>query len=194
MRKQWHKTVLNLVKWPAAAFGAASTALGGVSSVAYGNVDVGSINGAGFDALVLPNTLNSTAEDRYAAHSSHRSHGSHGSHRSSGGGGVAVPRTAPSTPSPSPSYKKPKSVAPSLQVPKSPATSSMPKPSAADTSGMVVRVQAALMRLGYFGGDIDGVLGPETRASITKYQKAKGLKQTGRMDIATLTQLGISIP
>jgi len=50
------------------------------------------------------------------------------------------------------------------------------------------------MRLGYFNGDIDGVLGPATRASITTYQKDKKLKQTGRMDIETLTALGITIP
>lgn len=59
---------------------------------------------------------------------------------------------------------------------------------------MVVRVQAALMRLGHFRGDIDGMLGPETRAAITAYQKAEGLEQTGRMDINTLTKLGISLP
>ncbi len=59
---------------------------------------------------------------------------------------------------------------------------------------MTVRVQAALMRFGYFNGDIDGIRGPQTRAAITSYQKAQGLPQTGRMDIDTLTRLGISIP
>ena len=59
---------------------------------------------------------------------------------------------------------------------------------------MVVRVQAALMRLGYYKGDIDGLLGPQTRAAITGYQNAQGLRPTGHMDIETLTRLGISIP
>ena len=59
---------------------------------------------------------------------------------------------------------------------------------------MVVRIQAALMRLGYYDGDIDGLLGPQTRSAITSYQKTQGLRQTGRMDIDTLTKLGISIP
>ena len=59
---------------------------------------------------------------------------------------------------------------------------------------MVVRVQAALMRLGYYTGDIDGSLGPQTRVAIKAYQKAQGLSQTGRMDIQTLSRLGISIP
>ena len=38
---------------------------------------------------------------------------------------------------------------------------------------MVVRVQAALMRLGYYDGDIDGLLGPETRSAITSGEKPK---------------------
>ncbi len=59
---------------------------------------------------------------------------------------------------------------------------------------MVVRVQAALMRLGYFNGDIDGLLGTQTRSAIMAYQKAQGLAQSGRMDIDTLTKLGISVP
>jgi len=59
---------------------------------------------------------------------------------------------------------------------------------------MVVRVQAALMRLKYYEGDIDGVLGPQTRSALTSYQRSKGLKETGRMDIETLTSLGISVP
>ena len=59
---------------------------------------------------------------------------------------------------------------------------------------MVVRVQAALMRLGYYNGDIDGLLGPQTRSAIKAYQTAQGLRQTGRMGIDTLTKLGISIP
>jgi len=59
---------------------------------------------------------------------------------------------------------------------------------------MVVRVQAALMRKGYYNGDIDGILGPATRAALTAYQKDEGLSDTGRMDIATLTRLGITVP
>jgi len=185
MKKQWHKKVLNVLQWPAIAVGAAATTLGGVNAATYVGIDGIAKNGPNFDPLVFPNTLNSTAQDRYAAH---RSHASHSSHRSSGGSGIAVPRTAP-TPSPPKTY-----VPPTKQTPKSSVTPSIPKPSAADISGMVVRVQAALMRLGYFNGDIDGVLGPATRASITTYQKDKKLKQTGRMDIETLTALGITIP
>ena len=59
---------------------------------------------------------------------------------------------------------------------------------------MVVRVQAALMRSGHYHGDIDGVLGESTRAALRAFQKDGGIKQTGRMDIETLTLLGIPIP
>ena len=69
-----------------------------------------------------------------------------------------------------------------------------PAPTQQDLSMMVMRVQATLMRRGYFEGDIDGLLGPQTRAAINAYQKAQGLRQTGRMDIDTLTTLGISVP
>ena len=59
---------------------------------------------------------------------------------------------------------------------------------------MVVRVQAALMRRGYYKGDIDGLLGPLTRAALQGFQISEGLTQTGRMDLETLSRLGISIP
>ena len=59
---------------------------------------------------------------------------------------------------------------------------------------MVVRVQAALMRLGYYDGDIDGLLGPATRAGLKNFQKSQGLRQTGRIDLETLTRLGIPVP
>ena len=74
------------------------------------------------------------------------------------------------------------------------ALPSAPRPTVKELCGMTLRVQAALMRLGYFNGDIDGLLGPETRAALTAYQTARGLKETGRMDLETLTKLGISIP
>ena len=133
--------------------------------------------------VLLPNTLNGGAEDRYAAHRSHSSHRSHRSHRSSAGGAT---RPAPGFPS-APSPVQPRPSAPSDgQVP--------PRPTQQDLSNMVVRVQAALMRLGYYAGDIDGLLGPATRVALKSFQRSKGLPQTGRMDLETLSSLGIPIP
>ena len=69
-----------------------------------------------------------------------------------------------------------------------------PAPTAGELSTMVVRVQTALMRMGYYKGDIDGVLGPQTRTALIDFQRARGIGQSGRMDIDTLTGLGITVP
>ena len=110
---------------------------------------------------------------------------------------------APTQPVPTPPETSPE---PTQPVPTPPAATSpapgrepgtsttLPTPSPRNLSMMTVRVQEALMRQGYYKGGVDGVSGPQTRAAIIEYQKAQGLPQTGRMDIQTLTRLGISIP
>jgi His-Xaa-Ser repeat protein HxsA len=80
-----------------------------------------------------------------------------------------------------------------LSTPPLPTGPVTPPPAPADLSMMVVRVQAALMRLGYHTGDIDGRLGPETREALKRYQRDHKLKETGRMDLETLTNLGIPV-
>jgi Putative peptidoglycan binding domain len=45
---------------------------------------------------------------------------------------------------------------------------------------------------GYYGGDIDGVLGPQTRAALADYQQAHGLEPTGAVDQPTLETLGMT--
>ncbi len=187
MRTIWRKQLFEILRWPALAVGAATTAVT-VANASTDDEEEGWKKGdSNLNPVVLPNILNATATDRYAAHRSHRSHSSHRSHRSSSGGGYS--------PAPAPTLRLP----PATAVPAPPAAQSyepsiIPKPAPQDLSMMVVRVQAALMRLGYYNGDIDGLLGPQTRSAITAYQKAHGLPQTGRMDIDTLTKLGFSIP
>ena len=194
MRTRLSQTRQRPRRWAAIAVGAIAT----TTTLARG----GSIDGddaAESTALwtdspvLLPNTLNADADDRYAAHRSHSSHGSHRSHRSSGGSTQrrAVPVLPPapqSTPSPAPSPVQP--------VPRTvPRTDQgTPRPTQQDFSVMIVRVQAALMRFGYYRGDIDGLLGPATRAALKGFQRSEGLTQTGRMDLETLSRLGISIP
>ena len=196
MRTIWRKRLFDILRWPALAIGAATTTVA-VANVSTDEEEGGwRRDGSNLDPVVLPNTLNVTATDRYAAHRSHRSHSSHRSHRSGSGGGylpAPSPAPAPRTPPPSttvPAVPKALPNAPSI-IPK---PTPIPKPAPQDLSMMVVRVQAALMRLGYYNGDIDGLLGAQTRSAITAYQKAQGLRQTGRMDINTLTKLGIPIP
>jgi peptidoglycan hydrolase-like protein with peptidoglycan-binding domain len=55
----------------------------------------------------------------------------------------------------------------------------------------VMAVQQALKDKGHDPGMIDGKIGPRTHAAIADYQKAEGLKQTGRLDDETRAKLGM---
>lgn len=60
-----------------------------------------------------------------------------------------------------------------------------------DPAQVVANVQSALQQQGYYQGDIDGILGPETRAALAEYQSAQGLEPTGAVDEPTLETLGM---
>jgi peptidoglycan hydrolase-like protein with peptidoglycan-binding domain len=53
----------------------------------------------------------------------------------------------------------------------------------------VKAAQNALRARGYEIGDPDGTLGPKTHAAVQAFQKAEGLKVTGRLDVETMTRL-----
>ena len=187
----WRDKVWRLLRWPALAAGGVSTMVLGANAVATAGAGLKAPDSLDRGPVHLPNTLNSTAEDRYAAHRSHSSHGSHRSHRSSSGS----VRRAPSAPAPQPEYQpRSSNPAPSV-IPDSTSRieRTIPKPTPQELSIMVVRAQAALMRRGFYHGDIDGLLGPMTREALRAFQQVEGIPQTGRMDIETLTRLGISI-
>ena len=57
------------------------------------------------------------------------------------------------------------------------------------SSSVELDVQRALARRGYYGGVIDGDIGPRSRAAIRTYQVDKGLPVTGRIDGALLRSL-----
>jgi hypothetical protein len=61
-----------------------------------------------------------------------------------------------------------------------------------DPAQVVANVQSALQEQGYYQGDIDGVLGPQTRAALAEYQTAQGLEPTGTVDEPTLETLGMT--
>jgi Putative peptidoglycan binding domain len=61
-----------------------------------------------------------------------------------------------------------------------------------DPAQVVANVQSALQQQGYYQGDIDGVLGPQTRAALAEYQSAQGIEPTGLVDEPTLETLGMS--
>jgi hypothetical protein len=60
-----------------------------------------------------------------------------------------------------------------------------------DPGQTVANVQSALQQQGYYQGEIDGVLGPQTRAALAEYQSAQGLEPTGAVDEPTLETLGM---
>lgn len=61
-----------------------------------------------------------------------------------------------------------------------------------DPAQVIANVQSALQQQGYYQGDIDGVLGPQTRAALAEYQSAQGIEPTGLVDEPTLETLGMS--
>jgi len=61
-----------------------------------------------------------------------------------------------------------------------------------DPAQVVANVQSALQQQGYYQGDIDGILGPQTRAALADYQSAQGLEPTGAVDEPTLETLGMA--
>ena len=50
-------------------------------------------------------------------------------------------------------------------------------------------VQARLRGLGFYFGEVEGEIGPKTRAALRRFQKAKGLSVTGEPDDATIGAL-----
>src|SRR6266496_3811705 len=57
---------------------------------------------------------------------------------------------------------------------------------------VIANVQTALQEQGFNPGDVDGLLGPQTRAAIADYQRANGLAETAAIDQPTLESLGMT--
>ncbi len=60
-----------------------------------------------------------------------------------------------------------------------------------DPGDVVANVQSALQEQGYYQGDIDGILGPQTRAALAEYQQSIDIEPTGAIDEPTLESLGM---
>jgi len=56
---------------------------------------------------------------------------------------------------------------------------------------VIINVQSALQKLGYYTGDLNGSLGVPTRQALTAYQQDYGLDATGVVDEATVRSLGL---
>ncbi len=59
-----------------------------------------------------------------------------------------------------------------------------------DSASMQLLVQEALARRGYYTGQVDGVIGPQTRSAIREFQRDNGLAVTGRITPELLETLG----
>jgi peptidoglycan hydrolase-like protein with peptidoglycan-binding domain len=55
----------------------------------------------------------------------------------------------------------------------------------------VRKVQETLRSDGYYHGLVDGLMGPQTRAAIRRYQESNHLAATGRLDAQTAGKLGV---
>jgi hypothetical protein len=56
---------------------------------------------------------------------------------------------------------------------------------------VIANVQAVLQEMGYYTGEVDGLLGPLTREALTGYQNDHGLIATAVIDEPTLDSLGM---
>src|SRR5437764_8668562 len=57
---------------------------------------------------------------------------------------------------------------------------------------VIADVQGVLQQMGYYKGEVDGLLGPLTREALSAYQADNGLTQTAAIDEPTLDALGMS--
>ncbi len=57
---------------------------------------------------------------------------------------------------------------------------------------VIAQTQDLLQQMGYYTGEVDGLLGPLTREALTAYQNDNGLATTAAIDQPTLDSLGLS--
>ena len=57
---------------------------------------------------------------------------------------------------------------------------------------VIADVQGVLQQMGYYKGEVDGLLGPLTREALAAYQADQGLTTTAAIDEPTLASLGMS--
>ena len=65
-------------------------------------------------------------------------------------------------------------------------------PSGRPHDQVVADVQAVLQEQGFYKGEVDGLVGPQTREALAAYQEAAGLPATASIDEPTLESLGLS--
>jgi peptidoglycan hydrolase-like protein with peptidoglycan-binding domain len=99
----------------------------------------------------------------------------------------ATPAPATSTPAPAAATPAPAASAPAA-APMAGMSGMKAKPDASARMDRVKKLQTALNANGATV-PVDGKMGPKTHAALMDFQKAKGLKATGRMDKETMAAL-----
>lgn len=74
-----------------------------------------------------------------------------------------------------------------------PAGSAWQEPELRPSRDLVKKIQRKLAEQGYYGGAIDGIIGPQTREALRNFQRAHRLPVTGHLDEATIAALGIPL-
>ena len=141
----------------------------------------------------VSHSSHSSSSHYSSSHSSHASHSSHYSHYSYGSvegqmqnysyeyKDQGLGRNLNSTPNES-------------ILPRSPAivdTKKNVKGNSKEFKVLTQRAQLALYAMGYYSGDIDGLMNNETISSITKYQNKHNLKVTGSLSDELIAYLDI---
>ena len=126
-------------------------------------------------------------ELKTAQHRSHQSHSSHSSHRSSSGGNRSYPSAIP-TPTP----RRSDSTSPSSILPRNSYSNQGALSATEQFVARAKRVQQGLTAYGYYSGEIDGKVGPATKAALSKFQKDFSLPITGTITPEVLDAFGIS--
>lgn len=67
------------------------------------------------------------------------------------------------------------------------------RPPADPPSNTLAKAEAKLAGLGYYKGGVDGEYGPAIQQAIQQFQADNGLPVSGRLDLKTLSSLGISL-
>ncbi len=60
------------------------------------------------------------------------------------------------------------------------------------SNSMVTQAQRELKQQGFYRGKIDGIDGPQTEMAVRRYQHAQKLNESGRLDQATISSLGLN--
>jgi peptidoglycan hydrolase-like protein with peptidoglycan-binding domain len=67
------------------------------------------------------------------------------------------------------------------------------KPPFRATKDQIMQAQTLLKQRGFYAGEMDGKLNPDTRAGLKKYQETEGLKVTGTLNAGTLQKMSIPL-